>query len=197
MAGQGIENSTAELGAGLSQSDERAIVEALARVAVDDAAPEEGPLFGPMTDAYYDPKRGTPSGSKSDEMLGFGVDAAAAVVLVTPVALEVATKVLGYVVGELQTAFKDEAKPMIQALVKRVLGRSKKPEGDQAAAEPAVEPAAEPAVEPVAEPAAAPQMTQAQLDELRKVALSTAERMGLREPKASVLADAIVGAMVL
>ena len=140
MAGQGTGNSAAALGAGLSQSDERAIVEALARVAVDDAAPEEGPLFGPMTDAYYDPRRGTPSGSKSDEMLGFGVDAAAAVVLVTPVALEVAKNVLGYVVGELQTAFKDEAKPMIQALVKRVLRRSPKPEGDKAAAEPAPSP---------------------------------------------------------
>ena len=193
MAGQGIENAAAAPGAGLSQTDERAIVEALARVAVDDAAPEERPLFGPMADAYYDPRRGTPSGAKSDEMLGFGVDAAAAVVLVTPVALEVAKNVLGYVVGELQTAFKDEAKPMIQALVKRVLRRSPKPEDDKAAAEPAAEPAAAPA----AEPAAAPQLTQAQLDELRKVALSTAERMGLREPKASVLADAIVGAMVL
>ena len=84
MAGQGIEHSTAALEAGLSQSDERAIVEALARVAVDDAAPEEGPLFGPMTDAYYDPKRGTPGGSKSDEMLGFGVDAAAAACLSRP-----------------------------------------------------------------------------------------------------------------
>ena len=135
MAGQGIENSAAASGAGLSQTDERAIVEALARVAVDDAAPEEGPLFGPMADAYYDPRRGTPSGSKSDEMLGFGVDAAAAVVLVTPVALEVAKNVLGYVVGELQTAFKDEAKPMIQALVKRVLRRGPKPEDDKAAAE--------------------------------------------------------------
>ena len=192
MAAQDTGNSAAALRAGLSQTDERAIVEALARVVVEDAAPEERPLFGPMTEAYYDPRRGTPSGSKSDEMLGFGVDAAAAVVLVTPVALEVAKNVLGYVVGELQTAFKDEAKPMIQALVKRVLRRSPKPEDDKAAAEPR-----EPAAAPAAEPAAAPQLTQAQLDELRKVALSTAERMGLREPKASVLADAIVGAMVL
>ena len=117
-------------------TDERAIVEALARVAVEDTAPEERPLFGPMAEAYYDPRRGTPSGSKSDEMLGFGVDAAAAVVLVTPVALEVAKNVLGYLVGELQTAFQDEAKPMIQALVKRVLRRSPKPEDDKAAAEP-------------------------------------------------------------
>ena len=185
MVDQGTGTTAAALGEGLSQTDERAVVEALARLALDDAAPEEAPLFGPMADAYYDPRRGTPSGSKSDEMLGFGVDAAAAVVLVTPVALEVAKNVLGFLVGELQTAFKDEAKPMIQALVKRVLRRGPKPEGDKAAEEPA------------AEPAAPPQLTQAQLDELRKVALSTAERMGLREPKASVLADAIVGAMVL
>ena len=96
-----------------------------------------------MADAYYDPRRGTPSGAKSDEMLGFGVDAAAAAILVTPVALEVAKNVLGYLVGELQTAFKDEAKPMIQALVKRVLRRSPKPEGDKATTAPAAEPAAE------------------------------------------------------
>ena len=181
MAAQDTGNSEAALREGLSQSDERAVVEALARAVVEDAAPEEGPLFGPMTEAYYDPRRGTPGGSKSDEMLGFGVDAAAAVVLVTPIALEAAKNVLGYLVGELQAAFKDEAKPMIQALVKRVLRRSPKPEGETAAAETPPP----------------PQLTQAQLDELRKVALSTAERMGLREPKASVLADAIVGAMVL
>jgi hypothetical protein len=181
MAAQGTGNSEAALQAGLSQSDERAVVEALARAVVEDAAPEERPLFGPMTEAYYDPRRGTPSGSKSDEMLGFGVDAAAAVVLVTPIALEAAKNVLGYLVGELQAAFKDESKPVIQALVKRLLRRGPKPEGDKAAAEPP----------------APPELTQAQLDELRKVALSTAERMGLREPKASVLANAIVGAMVL
>ena len=140
MAGQGTGNRPRPSETGLSQSDERAVVEALARVAVDDAAPEEGPLFGPMTDAYYDPRRGTPGGSKSDEMLGFGVDAAAAAVLVTPIALEVAKNVLGYLVGELQTAFKDEAKPMIQALVKRVLGRSPKPKGEKAAAAPARRP---------------------------------------------------------
>ena len=185
MAAHGTGNSEAALQAGLSQSDERAVVEALARAVVEDAAPEERPLFGPMTEAYYDPRRGTPSGSKSDEMLGFGVDAAAAAVLVTPIALEAAKNVLGYLVGELQAAFKDESKPMIQALVKRLLRRGPKSEGDKAAAEPA------------AETAAPPQLTQAELDELRKVALSTAERMGLREPKASVLADAIVGAMVL
>jgi hypothetical protein len=179
MAGESNGKSAAALGEGLSQTDERAVVEALARVAVDDAAPEERPLFDPMAEAYYDPRRGTPSGSKSDEMLGFGVDAA--IILVTPVALEAAKNVLGYLVGELQTAFKDEAKPMIQAFVKRVMGRTSK--SDTAT--------------PEADAPEPPTLTQEQLDELRKVALETARKMGLREPKASVMADAIVGAMVV
>jgi hypothetical protein len=180
MAGEGTGNPGAAHGAAISQTDERAVVEALARVAVDDAAPEERPLFGPMAEAYYDPRRGTPSGSKSDEMLGFGVDAAAAAILVTPIALEAAKSVLGFLVGELQAAFKDEAKPMIQALVKRVLRRSEKPNGES----------------PAIETPAPPTLTQAQLNDLREVALETARRMGLREPKASIMADAIVGAMV-
>ena len=57
----------------------------------------------------------------------FGVHAAAAAILVTPIALEAAKSVIGYVVGELQTAFKDEAKPMIQAFMKRLLHGKPKP----------------------------------------------------------------------
>jgi hypothetical protein len=192
MGIRGISTAAGEAG-GLSDTDEQAIIEGLAHSAVEEIAPEELPLFGPTSEAYFDPARGTPAGAKSDEMLGFGVDAAAAMVLVTPVALEAAKSVVGFVVAELQTAFKDEAKPMIQALVKRLLHRGAKPAGapegkageagDQAAAKPAAD-------EPLP-------FTQVQLDELHKVALKTAERMGLERDKASVVADAIVGAIVL
>ena len=96
---------------------------------LEEIAPEELPLFGPTSEAYFDPARGTPAGAKSDEMLGFGVDAAAAMMLVTPVALEAAKSVVGYVIGELQSAFKDEARPMIQALVRRLLHGGAKPAG--------------------------------------------------------------------
>jgi hypothetical protein len=192
MGIRGISTAAGEAG-GLSDTDEQAIIEGLAHSAVEEIAPEELPLFGPTSEAYFDPARGTPAGAKSDEMLGFGVDAAAAMVLVTPVALEAAKSVVGFVVAELQTAFKDEAKPMIQALVKRLLHRGAKPAGgpegkaggagDQAAAKPAAD-------EPLP-------FTQVQLDELHKVALKTAERMGMERDKASVVADAIVGAIVL
>jgi hypothetical protein len=135
---------------------------------------------------------GTPAGAKSDEMLGFGVDAAAAMVFVTPVALEAARSVVSYLVAELQAAAKDESKPMIQALVHRLAHLRDKP-----ASSPDAKPTdAKPdAPEPAApEPAA---FTEAQLQEVHKVALRTAERMGLEHAKAAVVADAIVGAVAV
>ncbi|HEY4189374.1 MAG TPA: hypothetical protein VGM28_03055, partial [Candidatus Limnocylindrales bacterium] len=117
MDAQGVAAQAAGDTDALSGADEQALVEALARSAVQDAAPEELPLFGPTSEAYFDPRRGTPAGANSDEMLGFGVDAAAAMVFVTPVALEAARSAVNFLVVELQAAFKEEAKPMIQALV--------------------------------------------------------------------------------
>jgi hypothetical protein len=188
MGGDGV---PAAVPSGLSPQDEQAVVAALARTTVDEVAPEEAPLFGPMCQAYFDPSRSRGGTGGTDDMLGFGVDAAAAAVLVTPVALEVASSVIGYVVGELQTAFKDEAKPMIQAFVKRLLHGKPKP-GDPAEA-PRDDGAAKAGAKPPDEP---PPFTDDQLAEVRKVALKTAERMGMERDKASVVADAIVGAIV-
>jgi hypothetical protein len=192
MDAQGVAAQAAGGADALSSADEQALVEALARSAVQDAAPEELPLFAPTSEAYFDPRRGTPAGAKSDEMLGFGVDAAAAMVFVTPVALEAARSVVSYLVTELQAAAKDESKPMIQALVHRLAHLRDKP-GATADAKPAdAKPAATKPAEP--EPAA---FTEEQLQEVHKVALRTAERMGMEHAKAAVVADAIVGAVAV
>ncbi len=190
MGIRGISTAAGEAG-GLSDADEQAIIAALAHSAVEDVAPEELPLFGPTSEAYFDPARGTPAGAKSDEMLGFGVDAAAAMVFITPVALEAAKSVVGYVVGELQTALKDQARPIIQALVKRLLQGGTKPGG--ARDDKTAEAAGQAPAKAVADEA--PPFTREQLDELHKVAFKTAERMGMQRDKASVVADAIVGAI--
>ena len=73
MDARGVAAQATDGSGALSAADEQALVEALARTAVQDVAPEELPLFGPTSEAYFDPKRGTPAGAKSDEMLGFGV----------------------------------------------------------------------------------------------------------------------------
>lgn len=198
MGGDGV--PAAGVSTGLSSQDEQAAVAALARTTVDEVAPEEEPLFGPMAEAYFDPSRSTKTGGGTDDMLGFGVDAAAAAVLVTPVALEAARSVIGYVIGELETAFKEEAKPMIQAFMKRLLHGKPKP-GEPGEAKPADGAATDGAAkaETKAETKAADEpipFSEQQLAEVRKVALKTAERMGMERDKANVVADAIVGAIV-
>jgi hypothetical protein len=184
--------------AALTPGEEQAMVQALARSTVTEVAPEELPLFEPTSEAYFDPSR-REDGRTPDEMLGFGVDAAAAAVLVTPVALEAARSVISYLVGELSSALKDEAGPRIREIVKRVLGgdddaKQQKPDGPDQTGEPEPRTTTDPKPTPPT-PATTP-LTPAQLDELHKVALRTAERMGMERAKASVVADAIVGAIV-
>ena len=182
--------------AALTPDEQQALVQALARSTVTEVAPEELPLFDPTSEAYFDASR-RGDGKTTDEMLGFGVDAAAAAVLVTPVALEAARSVISYLVGELSSALKDEAGPRIREIVKRVLGggdaaKPEQPDTPETPGEP--EPTTtDPKPKPV--PETTP-LTPAQLDELHKVALKTAERMGMEKAKASVVADAIVGAIV-
>ena len=196
MDAQGVAAPAAGGTSGLSTADEQALVEALARTAVQDVAPEELPLFGPTSEAYFDPRRGTPAGAKSDEMLGFGVDAAAAMVFITPVALEAARSVVSYLVVELQAALKDEAKPMIQALAHRLTHLREKPADKAADGSKAPEPETPKAASrPKAASPEPPVFTDEQLRELHKVALRTAERMGMEHGKAAVVADAIVGAV--
>jgi hypothetical protein len=185
----------------LTDADEQGAIEALARATVEQVAPEELPLFGPTTQAYFDPSRAQGDDGHADEMLGFGIDAAAAAVLVTPVALEAARSTIAFIVGELQAAFKDEAKPMIRSLMRRLLGRDDaddaKGEPEAAEASPEATTDAEEPAEPAAKSRAkAPPFTEPQLREVRKVALRTAERMGMDRDRAEVVADAIVGAIV-
>ena len=182
----------------LTPDEQHSMVLALARSTVTEVAPEELPLFEPTSEAYFDASR-RGGGTATDEMLGFGVDAAAAAVLVTPVALEAARSVISYLVGELSSALKDEAGPRIREIVKRVLGggdaaKQEQPDTPDTTGEPEPPKTTDP--KPMPPEAATAPLTPAQLDELHKVALKTAERMGMEKAKASVVADAIVGAIV-
>jgi hypothetical protein len=173
----------------LRTEDEKALVEALARGAVTDLAPQELPLFRSTSKAYFDdPKRLRGEPASADEMLGFGVELGAAVALVTPVALEVARTVVSYVGEQLETVFKEEAAPRIRDIVRRILGT--KPEAKGASPPDAAADEAKPADEAPAEDDV---LSREQLAEVHEVALRTARRLKLAPDRAATLADAIVG----
>ena len=166
---------TGRLNQGLSRSDEHDLTVILARHAVEEVAPEELPLFHPTTEAWLD--RRAAATRDTDEMLGFGVDAATAEALfVTPVALEVAKAASGYAIAVIKSAWKEQAKPRIRSFTRRLLGPEAVAEADAAADEPVV-------------------FTAEQLAEIREQAIQTARRAGIKGDRASLLADAIVGAI--
>lgn len=147
------------------------LVAELARAAVERTAPEELPLFAPMSEAYLaDPKALEP-GKGRDEMLGFGVDAA--VMLVTPVALQVARDVLGFLHEQLRERAREQGEGAIDRLLARIVRRKDEP----AAAE------------------AVPELTDAQLEQVRALAFEKARLLKLSDTRAELLADSLVGSL--
>jgi hypothetical protein len=147
------------------------LVAALARATVERAAPEELPLFAPMSEAYLADPSALESGKKRDEMLGFGVDAA--VVLITPVALQVARDVLGFLHEQLRERAREQGEGAIDRIIARLVGKK----DDDDAAE------------------AVPELTDAQLEQVRKLAVEKARALKLSEERAGLLADSLVGSL--
>lgn len=154
-----------------AQSD--AVVAELARSAVERAAPEELPLFPATSEAYFaDPSAVGRAGGR-DEMLGFGVEAAA--MLVTPVALQVAREVFDFVAAHLRKRAAEHGGEAIDGAVARLLHRDKADGEDEAAAPP--------------------ELTDEQLEQVRTIALEKARALRLPEAKAELLADSLVGSL--
>lgn len=156
----------------MSAADDARIT-TLARAAVERAAPEELPLFRATSEAYLrDPTALEQRGGK-DDLLGFGVEAAA--VLVTPVALSVARDVLVFLGDQIRRVARKEGEAAVDRIVDRAAGR------DEDAAAPAPDGPAE--------------LTDEQLEQVRALALEKAKLLKLPDAKAALLADSLVGSL--
>lgn len=151
-----------------AQNDD--LVAALARATVERAAPEELPLFRATSEAYLRDPASLGSGKSRDEMLGFGVEAAA--MLVTPVALQVARDVLGFLHEQLRERAREHGEGAIDRLLARLVGKDEPEEG----------------AEPV-------ELSDEELDRVRAVALEKARALKLSDEKATLLADSLVGSL--
>jgi hypothetical protein len=154
-------------------SGEDALVAQLARSAVTQTAPEELPLFRPTSEAYFDDPTSLEQRGPDDQMLGFGVEAAA--VLITPIALKVARDVVNFIVEQVRGHAREAGKDAIDSIADRVL----KKDGDEA--------------EPVAP--AEIELSDEELEEVRALALEKAKLLKLPPDKAQLLADSLVGSL--
>jgi hypothetical protein len=156
-----------------SETDDRELIVAVSRDVVASIAPEESVLFRPLSVAYFEhPER--LSRPPQDDMLGFGVGDV--VVALTPVALTVVSETLVYLRAELAKTVAHDAAAALDAKVKALFRRSHP--GDQRAE-------------------AVPALSQEQLAEVRRRAIEKARVLGLSEHRANLLADAVVGSLVL
>ncbi|HXM56012.1 MAG TPA: hypothetical protein VOB72_11535 [Candidatus Dormibacteraeota bacterium] len=94
----------------MSDATDRDRIVELARTVVTELAPEELPIFDPVSErCVRDPERGLAVGRSRDDILGFGVDVA--VPLLTPVAVAVAAEVVREVAMRTAGALRRRARP--------------------------------------------------------------------------------------
>ncbi|MGV9654461.1 hypothetical protein [Streptomyces sp. NPDC003554] len=150
---------------------ERELAIRLARQAVAELAPDELPLFDVTCAAYFADPRKAGRRRGSDDMLGFGVEAAVTAITTGALAAssEVAKIFMAQAAEGAATAVREGAESAVRRLKARLRGRP----------------------EPVA--AQVTPMTRSQLADVRRVAYERVLAVGIPEDTANLVADAVVG----
>jgi hypothetical protein len=167
---------THDQGIDLDPETQRDLITQLAAVVLEQAAPEELAVFDETAEEYFRDPEAILDPQRRDEPVGFGLEAS----LLTPVVLSVASYVVQFVVATVRDAAKDEARPMIVSLVRRVFRRPDHKQPDDSDAGAAPEP-----------------LTDEQARTVRRIAYERAQALGVPESTAGVLADAVVGGIVV
>lgn len=152
-----------------------AVVADAAREIVARAAPQELPLFRATSEAYFaDPEKALAERQPKDEMLGFGIEAAA--LLLTPVIIDVVRRVAVALVNSAGDAVEKEGSEAVGGFVHKLFHRGEGAGGGEAKAD-------------------VPDLSPEQLQEVREIAYSRALELEVPEDRAGLLADAVVGSL--
>jgi hypothetical protein len=166
----------------VTSQDERALVDQLSLIMLQQIAPEEVVLYEETAEEYFrDPERATRPKPK-DEAVGFGLELA----MYTPCVLAVAVAAVRFLATAVANAARDELsdelKPLVADSVKRLFRRRpSEPKGDDSPG--------------VADQKQPPNLSLKYGREIHRIALRQARQSGLDDEQASLLADALVGAL--
>jgi hypothetical protein len=147
----------------------RELATELARQAIERTAPDELLTFDEIAEEYYADPDATLRQNSRDEPVGFGLELA----LLAPFALAVAEFVIGFVGDVLRDVAKDAATPAVSGALQRMMRRS------------TPQPASE----------AEPELSDDQRAQIFAAAKEQSTLLGLDENKATLLSNAIVGAL--
>jgi hypothetical protein len=157
----------------LAPEDERLLAAQLAEAVLAQAAPEELVIFDETAEEYFqDPER-VLRARGGDEAVGFGLDMA----LLTPYVLAVAGSVVTFLASIVVESAKDETKTVVAGFVRRLF------RGQHAMSSAR---------------AAAPQpLTAEQMRRIHQIAYDQSIALSLPEDRATVLANAVVGGILV
>jgi hypothetical protein len=146
----------------------RELTERLARLAIEQAAPDEALTFDEVAREYFADPAGTLAPERADEPVGFGLE----LTLLTPIALALAQFVVKVLADLLSSSIKEAAEPSLTSLLRRIL-RMHSEESETGSAT----------------------LTLEQRNHVFTVARREAERLGLPGERATLLGLAMVGAL--
>jgi hypothetical protein len=152
--------------ASLTGAEERELIAKLGKLVVDQAAPEELLVFDETAEEYFRDPEAVLDPKGRDEAVRFRLDLA----LLTPYVLAVVAPVVHVLLDAASEAVQNEAKEAIATAVRRLLRR-----GDAPADTPAA-------------------LSQEQLKSVRERVYTKARAVGVEEPQAAVIDDAVIPA---
>jgi hypothetical protein len=157
-------------------SDQNQLIADLTRDIVAQTVPQELPLFRTISAAYFkNPDKVLKGQSGKDEMLGFGV--AEAVIMLTPSILAIMSQVVQFVMAEVQKSVATNSADVIDDLVSKMFKKFRPAEKKDQENLPA--------------------LTTEQLTRVRNLAYQEARKLALSDAQADLLADSIVGSLVV
>lgn len=149
---------------------DRSLVVDLSRDLVETLAPEELVVFPAVSAAFFDDPKSLDS-KATDTMLGSGVEGT--VVLLTPVVMAVMAEVTAFLRSELPKALPHVVGTVAEEGIRTIFRKFHKRE------------------------TAAPALTRDQLDRIRSIVFEVARLARLSERQARLLADAVIGSLVV
>ena len=159
----------------MSGDEARALASELAALSLEDAAPEELVLFPEVAEEYFRDPDGVLSAQGRDEAVGFGLDVA----MLTPYALAVVVPVIKFLASVVEETAKEEVRTSLSERIRKLFRRDadEQPEADDAA------------------PAFA--LSREQARAVRQTAFDQARGLGVDDARAGLLADSLVGRLVV
>jgi hypothetical protein len=157
---------------GLPPEEQRALVTELAEAVLGNAAPEELVVFDETAAEFFqDPDRLLGARSR-DEPVGFGLE----MQLLTPYVLAIAVPVVSFLISLVTDSVKEASKTATGEWVRRLFKRKAAPD---------------------AETDSVPALTPEQARRVQQIAYEKATALGLSDATASLLADSVVGGVLV